>query len=90
MQVCLVNHLTNHPTKQQINSLSSSPGLLSCIVAFLNEFCQKNKMTYSFEKYNESGMSHCKQVRFVFIGFVLLLLSSINFINLMISSLALP
>lgn len=30
-------------------------------VAILNEFCQKNKLIYTFEKYDEKGMSHCKQ-----------------------------
>lgn len=29
-------------------------------VAHLNEFCQKNKLTYSFEKTGDSGMSHNK------------------------------
>lgn len=32
-------------------------------VAKLNEFCQKNKLTYSFEKTGESGMSHNKLFR---------------------------
>ena len=32
-------------------------------VARLNEFCQKNKLTYSFEKTSESGLSHSRLFR---------------------------
>lgn len=32
-------------------------------VAKLNEFCQKQKLDYAFEKHSESGMSHNKTFR---------------------------